>query len=175
MSQQFEEIRPTEWQGNVFSRIGTDWMLVTSAGEDGVPNTMTASWGGAGILWNKPVAFVFLRPQRYTTGLVDASGKLSLSFFADGGVTAGQRQALRYCGSHSGRDGDKFAPSGLTPAVRDGIPFVAEADSVLFCRVLYRSELCEAAFLDRELLGNYEKQDYHIVYICEITKVLGKR
>ena len=45
--------------GNACRMIGKDWMLVC-AGD----NAMTASWGGMGVLWNKPVAFVFIRPQR---------------------------------------------------------------------------------------------------------------
>ena len=42
------------------------------------------------------------------------------------------RAALRYCGSHSGRDGDKWAASGLTTAYTDGgVPYVAQAELVL--------------------------------------------
>ena len=46
-------------------------MLVT-AEKDGKVNTMTASWGGVGIMWGKPVAYVFIRPQRYTKEFIDA-------------------------------------------------------------------------------------------------------
>lgn len=151
----------------MFRAIGEDWMLVTAAEADGAPNPMTASWGMAGILWNKPVAAVFLRPQRYTTGLVDAAKQLSLSFFA-----GGQREALRFCGSRSGRDTDKWEQTGLTPAVAEGIPYVAEADTVMLCRVLYRSRLEEQNFLDPALLANYREKDYHMVYLCEIQKIL---
>ena len=48
-----------------FDKIGRQWMLVT-AEKDGRVNTMTASWGGLGVLWGKPVATVYIRPQRYT-------------------------------------------------------------------------------------------------------------
>ena len=44
---------------NAFDLIGKEWMLVTAGTEDKF-NTMTASWGGVGILWNKPVAFLAL-------------------------------------------------------------------------------------------------------------------
>ena len=44
---------------NFFEAIGKEWMLVT-AGTKEKFNTMTASWGGIGWLWNKPVAFVFI-------------------------------------------------------------------------------------------------------------------
>lgn len=74
------KIKPEELHENPFSLIGEDWMLVAASDGSRV-NAMTASWGGMGILWNKKVAFVFIRPQRYTKELIDQSGKLSLSFF----------------------------------------------------------------------------------------------
>ena len=50
---------------DIWDLIGKQWMLVTAGPADEF-NTMTASWGGIGWLWNKPVAFVFIRPERYT-------------------------------------------------------------------------------------------------------------
>ena len=46
-----------ELDGNVFTMIGEQWMLVT-AGTPEKCNTMTASWGGLGVLWGGPVATV---------------------------------------------------------------------------------------------------------------------
>ena len=60
--------------------IRKEWMLVSAEG-DGVVNTMTASWGGMGILWNKKVTFVFLRPQRYTKEFIDQKDCFTLSFY----------------------------------------------------------------------------------------------
>ena len=57
-------------QDNVFSLIGDRWMLIT-AGTAERCNTMTASWGGLGVLWGKPVATVYIRPQRYTLEFVE--------------------------------------------------------------------------------------------------------
>lgn len=64
---------------NFFEAIGKEWMLVT-AGTKEKFNTMTASWGGIGWLWNKPVAFVFVRPERYTYEFIEKSDYLTLSF-----------------------------------------------------------------------------------------------
>ena len=44
---------------NFFEVIGKEWMLVTAGSKEHF-NTMTASWGGIGWLWNKPVVFVFI-------------------------------------------------------------------------------------------------------------------
>lgn len=76
----WDKVKPEELNENVFSLINEDWMLV-AASKDGKTNAMTASWGGMGILWGKRVAFVFVRPQRYTKEFIDAGEKLSLSFF----------------------------------------------------------------------------------------------
>lgn len=35
---------------NPFHKIGKEWMLITAGNEDAA-NTMTASWGGVGVLW----------------------------------------------------------------------------------------------------------------------------
>ena len=96
-------------QENAFDLISKQWMLVT-AGNGEKFNTMTASWGGLGFLWNKPVAFVFIRPERYTHEFVEANERLTLSFY-----TEEWRKALQLCGTKSGRDTNKIAATGLTP------------------------------------------------------------
>ena len=61
----FKEIKAEDLQFNPFTRIGSDWMLIT-AGDEKKFNTMTASWGGAGVFWGKNVVTCYIRPQRYT-------------------------------------------------------------------------------------------------------------
>lgn len=75
----FEEIKPAAITENFIKLIGSDWMLVT-VGQREHFNTMTASWGGVGFLWNKPVVFVFIRPQRYTFGFIEQEPMFTLSF-----------------------------------------------------------------------------------------------
>lgn len=162
---------------NVFHAIGDEWMLISAADpEGGAPNTMTASWGALGVLWGRPVCICFIRPQRYTFGLVEKNQRLSFAF-----LPSAYRKALAYCGAHSGRDSDKFAAAGLTPAFtapsEDGlapVPFPAEAETVLIGRKLYEDDLKEDCFLDPALLQNYKAKDYHRVFVCEIQEVLYK-
>ena len=68
----FKEIKAEDLQFNPFTRIGSDWMLIT-AGDEKKFNTMTASWGGAGVFWGKNVVTCYIRPQRYTKEFVDAN------------------------------------------------------------------------------------------------------
>ena len=75
----FIEVHPIELKGNPFDKIGREWMLV-SAGSSGNFNTMTASWGGMGVLWNADVCFAFVRPTRYTYEFMEREDYFSLSF-----------------------------------------------------------------------------------------------
>ena len=165
----FKSVSP-EQIDDVFTRIGKDWMLI-SASDGTRENTMTASWGCLGILWNKPVAICFIRPQRYTYSITEKSDYLSLAFLGEE-----YRDALVFCGRNSGRDGDKFAQSGLTCAMTEnGVPFPLEAEMVMICRKMYADDIKKASFIDKEMLKNYPIDDFHRIYICEIEDVLVKK
>ena len=167
---QWKEIQPEQWDRNVFGRIGQDWMLVAAAKSDGSVNAMTASWGGMGVMWGKNVAFVVIRPQRYTQEFIDASGKLSLTFYLES-----CRKMLGYMGSTSGRDADKIAVQGLTVAAENGVPYFEEADTAMIAKVLFAQKYEEESFLEPQLIEKwYPQKDYHTLYICEIEKILVK-
>lgn len=155
---------------NAFELIGKDWMLIT-AGNSSDFNTMTASWGGLGWLWNRPVAFVFVRPERYTYDFIERNEQMTLSFFYEQ-----SRKALQICGTKSGRDCDKVKEAGLTPIeTESGNVTFAEARMTLECRKLFKADMNEANFLDKSILekwyGNHPGGSLHTVYVVEIEKV----
>ncbi len=153
----------------VFSLIGEKWMLVAATDKNGKTNAMTASWGGLGVLWGKKVAFVFIRPQRYTKKFVDDADVFSLSFFDDS-----YKKMLGYMGKVSGRDEDKLAKSGLTVKSVGGAPVFKEASLTLVCRKMYRQTLDEKCFVDESNIGKwYPEKDYHDVYVAEITEEIA--
>ena len=96
-----QELAIKDLTENFFEAIGKEWMLVTSGSKEKF-NTMTASWGGIGFLWNKAVAFIFIRPERYTYEFIEKNDMLTLSFLG-----SGNRSIYNICGSKSGRDTDK--------------------------------------------------------------------
>ena len=165
----FMEISPYQIDDNTFELIGRDWALVTAGTKENF-NTMTISWGGMGIMWNNPVAFTFIRPQRYTYDYLEKGELMSLCFFDDS-----FRKALSYCGSHSGRDVDKVKETGLTPAFTDdGVPYFEEARLVLICRKLYAQDLNADSVIDPAVFQCYGENDYHRMYINEIIRVLKR-
>ena len=166
---EFKEIAPQEIAENPFKLIGGDWALVTSGSEESF-NTMTISWGGVGIMWNKPVTFSFIRPQRYTYEFIEKNGFFTMSFFDES-----YRKALAFCGSKSGRDVDKVKETGLTPAfTEDGVPYFAEAKLVLVCKKLYAQDLNEQSIVEDFVKDSYNGDDYHRMYVSEIVKALTK-
>jgi flavin reductase (DIM6/NTAB) family NADH-FMN oxidoreductase RutF len=145
-------------------------MLITAAKPDGSVNTMTASWGGFGVMWNKEVAFVVIRPQRYTREFVESSESFSLTFFDNS-----YKKALSHLGSTSGRDEDKIAKTGLTVVMEDSIPYFEEAETAIFVKKLFIQRIQEDAFLDKGIIEKwYPEKDFHFLYIAEITNILAK-
>ena len=163
----FQEINVREFSMKPFKMIGDQWMLVT-AGDQIKYNTMTASWGGIGVMWGKNVAVTVIRPQRYTKEFIDKEELFSVSFLKDG-----HRDALKLCGSVSGRDHDKIKEAGLTPVFIDGVPAFEEADTILICRKMYRTSMNPADFIDKDADSKfYPEKDYHDMYIAEIVKAV---
>lgn len=165
----WNEIKPSSLNGNVFELIGKDWMLITAAKKDGSCNTMTASWGGLGVLWNKNVAMAFVRPHRYTFEFMEEAEHFSLSFFPEK-----YRSALNLCGAKSGRDLNKIEAAGLTLCLRDEVPCFEEAKLTLVVKKLYSDFFHPECIEDPSVLQNYPGRDFHKMFIGEILKVYSK-
>lgn len=155
---------------DVIDIIGRQWMLV-SAGTPEHFNTMTASWGGMGFLWGRPVAFVFIRPERYTHEFIEANERMTLSFF-----TEDYKKALTFCGTKSGRDHNKAAATGLVPvATEHGSVGFEQARLTLECRKLYKGHFEADEFIDKAQLERWYNDQpgggLHDVYIVEIEAV----
>lgn len=164
-----KEILHENFNENSFNLIGNDWLLLT-AKKEGKANTMTASWGGLGILWNKKVAYIFIRPQRYTKEFVDSADRLSISVLPND-----YRKELGYLGRVSGRDEDKISKANLTVKEYEDVPYFEEARLTMICKKLYAQELKEECFIDKEIIDKcYPQKDYHTMYVVEIEKILEK-
>lgn len=150
---------------NVFEAIGHDWMLISAGDQDKV-NTMTASWGGMGVLWNQNVVIAYIRPQRYTKEFVDHQECFSLSFFD------GYKKELGVLGRVSGRDTDKIQDVHFHTTYLENVPTFQEAKLVFIVEKIYQDTLKPECFLDKSLDDkNYPQKDYHTMYIAKIKSV----
>lgn len=167
--QGFKQISAEQIPGNIIRLLSQDWMLITAGKADRF-NTMTASWGGLGHLYNKPVAFCFINPARYTYQFMEKEDTYTLSFY-----TEAYRDALKYCGSHSGKDTDKIKESGLTPIITpNGSPAFSEAWLIIECRKLVSQSLIPESLGNETLRSEWSGKPMHKMYIGEILNVWVK-
>jgi len=170
MNDIFSIIKPEAIEDNLFKLIGTDWMLITAGRPDNY-NMMTASWGCAGVLWRKPIAVTFVRPQRHTFGFVEENPWYTINFFGEE-----HREILNLCGTVSGRDMNKMDIDGLTPIVTPlGNVTFEESRLMLECRKIYYDDIKPERFLAFEIEKIYPGKDYHRFFIGEIENVWKKK
>lgn len=155
-----------------FTKIGSDWMLITSGNKEKA-NALTASWGGLGFLWGKNVAFIFIRKSRYTKEFIDNGETFSMTFF-----DKKYKNDLKYFGAVSGRQEDKFKTSGLNLNYHNDVPFVDEGNLAFICKKMAAVPITKDMFIDMDIDEKWYSKanldDYQTMYIGEITDILAR-
>ena len=165
----YEAVSPEEFNENIFKLVGKDFTVIT-AGEK--PNSMVASWGGVGIMFNKPVTWNFLRANRYTLEKMRETGTFTMCWFPDQ-----YKGDIMQFGTKSGRNTDKMAQTKLTPmATPDGYPAYAEAKIIIECKLIAASTVSKDEFYTEEAKtflqeGYDDAKDWHKLVYGEITKI----
>ena len=107
-------------------------VMVSCASAAGEKNIVTVAWAGT-VCTNPPMLSISLRPERHSYGLIRESGEFVVNL-----VTRWLARACDWCGVRSGRDYDKWAECGLTPAPAAKLelaPAIAESPVSIECRV----------------------------------------
>lgn len=160
-----KKISIRELNENPVKLFSQSWALITAGDENGY-NTMTASWGGIGELWNKDVCFIFVRPQRYTYEFIESNQLFTLSFYPEE-----WKKALSFCGTKSGRDYNKAKETGLNPLFLDGTTTFEQARITVVCKKIAYQDMKPDGFLDESIGKNYNGDDFHRIYVGEILSV----
>ncbi len=167
MEKELREIDVNEFSEAHFDFWKTGLLLVAKSGDK--VNAMTIGWGGIGVMWGKPVAYVAVRPERFTYGMMESSERYSICAMGDEHIGT-----LSFCGTKSGRDTDKIAECNLTVESIGGAPYVEEAEVVITCRKLAAIPYSPEQ-LSKELSHWYGAHGgYHKMYIGEIENVLKR-
>jgi flavin reductase (DIM6/NTAB) family NADH-FMN oxidoreductase RutF len=112
------------------------WLVGTYDAE-GRPNVMTAAW--AAIVCSQPPCIgVSLRKATYTYGNLMLKKAFTINVPSEVHV-----KEADYCGIASGKAGNKFTASGLTPIKSDLVdaPYIQEFPLVLECKVIHTIEI----------------------------------
>lgn len=164
--------REIRWQDGVADALSAlpEGLLLTSLSADGKPNPMTIGWASWGILWGRPVAVVMVRPSRFTYGCIEATGDFTIT------VPGPELDdAVKFCGSRSGRDVDKFQHCGLSPLPCDAVksPGIAEGRIIYYCTVIHRNDVLPDELAADVIRACYPSGDFHRFYYGEIKLVLA--
>ena len=151
---------------DAYDEFSSQWALVT-AGSMADHNSMTVSWGGIGSLWGKPVATVYIRPNRHTYGYFEKNDYFTVSFYPED-----CKKALGVMGSKSGRDCDKDRESGLNPVPCGETVTYKEARRTLLCRKLFAQDMSPENFTPEVIRKFYGSEPAHKMYIGEIIEIL---
>jgi len=100
-------------------------------------NPMTIGWCQWGRVWNLPICTVFVRQTRYSYELIQ-NGKFTVAIPALGTM----KEALAYCGTHSGRNENKCEAFGLKllPGRENGIQTLADCSIHFECETLFTAK-----------------------------------
>lgn len=106
-------------------------VMVSCADKKGAPNIITIAWTGT-INSEPPMLSIAVRPERYSHGIISDRKQFVVNL-----VTRRLLRAADFCGVRSGRDTDKFAETGLTPAPASSVraPLIAESPVNIECAV----------------------------------------
>ena len=100
----------------------------------------------------------------------ESNGTYTLTFYGQE-----HKDALKYCGTKSGRDEDKVKGSGLTPVqVGEGAMAFREAVLVIECRKLVSQSISLDAINNVQERNSRASQPMHKMYIGEIINVWVK-
>ena len=126
-----ERIKKQSWKpGNVLWPVPV--VLVSCGGtQDWKPNLITIAWAGS-VCSDPPMLSISVRPERHSHAMIQATHEFVVNI-----PSPRQAKVVDWCGTVSGRDVDKFAVTGLTPAkaLKVRCPIITECLLNLECRV----------------------------------------
>ena len=140
-------------------------LLLAATKPNGESNAMTIGWGSIGSIWGRPMFIVMVRPTRYTYQFIEASGEFTVNV-----PTPAMKEFTLYCGTKSGREGDKFArfQMSVTPGQKVQAVTIDACPLVYECRVVHKNDVLPTT-LDPTIDSRfYPDRDYHRVYYGEI-------
>jgi flavin reductase (DIM6/NTAB) family NADH-FMN oxidoreductase RutF len=120
------------------------------------PNIITLAWVGV-VCSEPPMVGIAIRKNRFSYDIIRKSGAFVVN------VPKGdQLQATDFCGTHSGRDVDKFAQMKLTavPGEKTKAPLIEECPVNLECVVRQELELGSHNLFIGEIVATHIDSEY---------------
>jgi len=171
-SELFKAIEAKDIPEDVFTLIGKNFAVLT-AGNPSHYNSMVAGWGGWGVLFSKPTAFLMLRSNRYTLELMRKEQRYTMAFFDNE-----FKNDIMQFGKQSGRDSDEKMKNTKLTAIEtpSGNMTFKEAKLIIECNLVQVTTVSPNDFYTEEskkfvIDAHAETGDYHKTVFGEITNV----
>ena len=174
-NQLFKKISAEDMNDNVFTLVGNDFFAATAGKKDHY-NSMTASGGGFGVLFKKPVSWCIFRSDRYTLEIIQKEHTYTLSYFPDD-----YREQMMFLGSKSGRDSMKMKETELTAVqTPSGNTTFKEGRLIIECKLTQITTPAPDDFCTQEardyINEAYKKSSDHRKFVIgEITDIWIKK
>lgn len=129
-------------------------------------NTMTIGWANIGYIWSKPILMVAVRKSRYTYELIKSSDDFTVSVPFNNKM----KKELKFCGSKSGRDYDKFKKLNLKTINSSNVnpPLINGCNIHYECKIVYKQKMKSENLITSYQNKHYKNNDYHTLYFGEI-------
>ena len=165
------KIDPFDYANEILHAVKKGVLLTTKTKQQ--INTMSISWGTMGIQWGLPIFTVFVRGCRHTSTMLDKNPEFTVNI----PLGAVDKEIIRYCGTKSGRDVDKFKELGLHEEAPEiiSVPGMKELPLTLECKVVYKQQQYPECMTDPEPPTHYLENsqdihaDYHTAYYGQIV------
>jgi flavin reductase (DIM6/NTAB) family NADH-FMN oxidoreductase RutF len=135
------------------------------------PNPMTIGWATLGIIWHEPIMSVFVRPSRFTHGLIEKA-----KYFSVNVAHNKLKDELVFCGTESGRQFNKLKECKLEtePGINRNIPIIKSCNTFYECEIVHKNDLIKENLDEKIRQRYYPNDDYHTVYFGKVLDVYEK-
>lgn len=166
---EMREIRP----GEGWARIRPEWvaLVVTMDDRNGRPNIITLGWT-MHASGDPPMAAIAVGKTRYSHELLTETGEFVLAY-----PNSRMGEAALFCGTHSGRDVDKFAETELEPVPAKYVrpPLIRGAVVNFECKVVGTADAGDHTVFLGRILAAYEEPGEKEILLNFGSTPSGKR
>ena len=149
-------MREVEWSEAIKRKYPEPVVLVVSCDSSGKPNVMPAGWCTVASA-NPPMLAVCISYKNYTHELIEETGEFVIVF-----PNEEMGDLIRYTGSCSGRDVNKFAEYGIETIKSKYVkpPLIKDAVACFECKVSGKLTAGDHTIFAGEVLASYVSEKY---------------
>jgi hypothetical protein len=158
---------------NPFHQFHKRTALLTAGGISNY-NSLTIGWGTIGVLWQRPVMYVYVKPERYSFKFMEENEYFTVSFYGKK-----HRKQMGLFGSKSGRDMNKAKEANFHPYEVKGTVTYEEAEETYVLKKIYSHKI-QLDKIPEEIQKEYESKIFyptnipHTEYIGLIVDYIKK-